>query len=80
MMKISFTNIIQALACHVLSLDRQNNISDYTTVITWVDNFVSLFHRRLLVNGPVWTLARYKSIYNWVKSYVLGVTDYQSAL
>lgn len=75
-MKKLFINTIQALAFQVLRDNPTSNIDfDYTILIKWAEKFINQFDERLQKNGPSWTLARYKSVYNWVKAHVLGVEN-----
>jgi transposase-like protein len=65
MMTTKFVNTIQALAYHVKTSDENQNINqDYATIIMWAAKFVQQFDSRLQKSGKVWTLKRYKSIYN----------------
>jgi hypothetical protein len=82
MMQWNFINIIQALAYYTLITNSSTPSinTDYTTIIQWSTKFITEFNRRLQNNGKTWTLKRYKSIYNWVKAYVLGVHNVDQLL
>jgi len=54
--------------------------NDHAIINLWVRKFTSKFYLRLQTNGPVWTLSRYKQIYDWFKAYIFKVDNYQTLI
>jgi len=81
-MKLNFVNTIQALALYVVKKHHSIHLiyKEYAIINLWVIKFTNKFYLRLQTNGPVWTLSRYKRIYDWYKAFIFKVDNYQTLI